>query len=90
MGERRGGNCTPWAELDDQCDRSASGHDRKTIRDYLEGRRVPVERVTSRVDLIDRQFTARHRNQLRVALTRIRTYSNWAYAALVPDVFSRT
>jgi transposase InsO family protein len=42
------------------------------------------------LDLVDRQFVAEAPNQLWVAdLTYIRTYSGWAYAAFVLDVFSR-
>lgn len=41
-------------------------------------------------DLVERQFTANAPNQLRVAdITYIKTFSGWANAAFVIDVFSR-
>ena len=44
----------------------------------------------SRPDLVQRAFTANGPNQLWVAdITYIRTFSGWAYAAFVLDVFSR-
>ena len=56
--------------------------------------KVPRTTVAARVahpaDLVERRFHAQAPNLLWVAdITYIRTFSGWAYAALVMDVFSR-
>jgi putative transposase len=51
---------------------------------------VPGAAVDTRPDLVQRQFTATGPDQLWVAdITYCRTFSGWAYAAFVIDVFSR-
>ncbi|MFC0643791.1 DDE-type integrase/transposase/recombinase [Cellulomonas phragmiteti] len=51
---------------------------------------VPGAAVDTRPDLVQRQFTAIGPDQLWVAdITYCRTFSGWAYAAFVIDVFSR-
>lgn len=51
---------------------------------------VPGAGPDTRPDLVQRQFTATGPDQLWVAdITYCRTFSGWAYAAFVIDVFSR-
>jgi putative transposase len=51
---------------------------------------VPGTGPETRPDLVERDFTATAPNQLWVAgITYCRTFSGWAYAAFVIDVFSR-
>ena len=50
----------------------------------------PAPETARPADLVKRQFTAQRPNQLWVAdITYVRTFSGWAYAAFVIDVFSR-
>ncbi|GIG41216.1 putative transposase for insertion sequence element IS986/IS6110 [Cellulomonas phragmiteti] len=51
---------------------------------------IPGTGPDTRPDLVDREFTATGPDQLWVAdITYCRTFSGWAYAAFVIDVFSR-
>jgi putative transposase len=51
---------------------------------------VPAASATRPADLVDRQFVAAAPNRLWVAdLTYVRTWSGFAYTALIIDVFSR-
>ncbi|MFF1423096.1 IS3 family transposase [Streptomyces sp. NPDC058280] len=51
---------------------------------------IPEPSAPRPPDLVNRRFTAHRPNQLWVAdLTYIRTWSGWAYAAFVLDVYSR-
>ncbi|MCP4548564.1 MAG: IS3 family transposase [bacterium] len=64
------------------------------LRGTVRGKRVRTtipDNVTTRpLDLVDRDFTATHPNQLWVAdLTYVATWSGFVYVAFVIDVFSR-
>jgi len=51
---------------------------------------IPDEAAARPADLVDREFTAAHPNQLWVAnLTYVATWSGFVYVAFVIDVFSR-
>ena len=51
---------------------------------------MPASGRDTRTDLVERTVTATALNQLRVAdITRCRAFTEWVYAALVVDVFSR-
>ena len=50
----------------------------------------PAGHPDTRLDLVERRFTAERPNQLWVAdITYVRTFSGWVYVAFVTDVFSR-
>ncbi|MFE1050771.1 IS3 family transposase, partial [Streptomyces olivaceus] len=65
------------------------------LEGVIRGRRrrttVPEPSAPRPPDLVDRDFTASHPDQLWVAdMTYVRTWSGWAYVAFVLDVYSRT
>ena len=64
------------------------------LRGVVRGKKVrktiPDEVAARPADLVERDFTATHPNQLWVAdLTYVATWSGFVYVAFVIDVFSR-
>jgi putative transposase len=63
---------------------------RGTVRGKKVRTTIPDEATVRPLDLVDRDFTATHPNQLWVAdLTYVATWSGFVYVAFVIDVFSR-
>ena len=63
---------------------------RGLVRDTSPRTTRPAAETSRPADLVERDFTATHPNELWVAdITYVRTAAGWVYAAFVLDVFSR-